>query len=515
MEEASRLSGDSSQYVIQAPGPIYRDKRFIVSKFTQSIPDFHDPSNKWRLSIEKPEISNTGKKLPPKDGKPGELFSRGVPEGALQGAAAAAAAAALKPVGPPKHGQAPPRPNLGSNYFVFVRVGKTITAYPIEALYNFKPPNRRVALSLDEAEAQISRDKARLGAVSDGRRVALTLEEAEAQISRDKSRLGARLGGRRVALTLEEAEAQITRDKARLGAMPGGRFVPKSLRAAAAAAGSKGANIESALFGSDDDDDDAEDWDMENEHADDDEYMGDGEDSLEDDPGERKKLGLEDEEDEEQEQALGEDEKKLKKKLEEEAKAEDDEAGEEDEEDMEGGAGGPPGSQYEDVEEDLDLDEMANDLVLDGTRRGTTPQPEAAGKKSEPSRPPSAKRKPEGAADESLGAVKPPTGPAPTGPARSRNTTPVPSRGATPPPARKATPPPAAAPGKGPVTQAEVVDVLKTNGKVPLTKIRAMFQARLTTTEARDNFKKLVQLVGKLEKDETGTQFVVLKPGLS
>ena len=37
-------------------------------------------------------------------------------------------------------------------------------------------------------------------------------------------------------MTLEEAEAQISRVKARSEAMPGGRFVPKSVREAAAAA---------------------------------------------------------------------------------------------------------------------------------------------------------------------------------------------------------------------------------------------------------------------------------------
>ena len=44
-----------------------------------------------------------------------------------------------------------------SNYFLLVKEKEVFTALPLTAWYNFKPPPRRVAMSLEEAEAEMEK----------------------------------------------------------------------------------------------------------------------------------------------------------------------------------------------------------------------------------------------------------------------------------------------------------------------------------------------------------------------
>ena len=70
----------------------------------------------------------------------------------------------------------------------------------------------------------------------------------------------------------------------------------------------------------------------------------------------------------------------------------------------------------------------------------------------------------------------------------------------------------AVVPGIGPPTEAEVVALLKSRGKLSVKDISSAFAGRLTTPEARKNFSALFKKVAKLgPADAQGTRFLTLR----
>ncbi|KAL6754361.1 hypothetical protein V8C86DRAFT_360008 [Haematococcus lacustris] len=183
----SAARSDLTELVILPPGPIHKAKKMMLARFLQATPALaSEPGARWKLAPDKtpdpstrrPASSSRAPPLPPWVlERGGELCQRGVPEGqaALSVAAAitnsmrsssssSTAAAGRGGRGPPA--QQAPAGGLGGNYFIFVRKGNTITAHPVDMVYNFRPPPKRKTLSLEDAEARMREARAAESAVS-------------------------------------------------------------------------------------------------------------------------------------------------------------------------------------------------------------------------------------------------------------------------------------------------------------------------------------------------------------
>ncbi len=98
-----------------------------------------DASSKWKLHKDKPEAippRRSRQPVPQQDGTPwllddaaGNVTHKGHLEGGID----------------------------TSNYFLLVKEHGAFTALPLAAWYNFRPPPRRVAMSLEEAEAEMEK----------------------------------------------------------------------------------------------------------------------------------------------------------------------------------------------------------------------------------------------------------------------------------------------------------------------------------------------------------------------
>lgn len=111
----------------------------ILLRTTQGAPAIlKEASSKWKLHKDKPEAIPPRRRqpVPQQDGTPwlledaaGNVTHKGHLEGGID----------------------------TSNYFLFVKEHGAFTALPLAAWYNFRPPPRRVAMSLEEAEAEMEK----------------------------------------------------------------------------------------------------------------------------------------------------------------------------------------------------------------------------------------------------------------------------------------------------------------------------------------------------------------------
>lgn len=124
---------------VRAAGTKHRDSKYVVGKFPMGAPAvLKQSSTKWKLHKDKPEAIPPRRRhsAPQQDATPwlledqaGNVTHKGQLEGGI----------------------------TASNYFLLVKEKEVFTALPLTAWYNFKPPPRRVAMSLEEAEAEMEK----------------------------------------------------------------------------------------------------------------------------------------------------------------------------------------------------------------------------------------------------------------------------------------------------------------------------------------------------------------------
>ncbi|GAX77309.1 hypothetical protein CEUSTIGMA_g4755.t1 [Chlamydomonas eustigma] len=569
------------RWSILAPGPIHRSKKFILAKFPQVHPDFKDAAVKWKLAPEKQDMgkkqgSEGNTKIPLLlEKRPGDQVQRGMPEGGLlsslassnsslrpraaaQALGGTAASTSSSTLNASAASSSSNTNNNSFNYFVMIRGPgpDSMTAYPADMIYQFKPVVKRTAPgTLEEAEALIRRQQQQADSEMVNSRFipkSVRMAAAKLQESLQESKMvsGVRddLDSNMLQLFGSDEDEGDMEDEDDLRSAKGGKKKGSKGAGVGTKRGGKQGRSRGYRAGDADggglDDEEmeemeeeqdelrpekpepAEDWEHENEFADDDEAVEGDDDMKEaDDPGERKRLGLE-EEDEEDEDAGDEDKAKLRKRL----KVEEGEAeGDMEEDNLKGftnvanGTGADDEGGVSDPDEDLDLDEMAQGALtsISSGAGGSSQQADASK---------GLKRKvlTDGSGQEGAGAK--------TASKRARSVTPPPQsvaalpQASTPPPLRATTPPlslsatvtaPKVIKSNGTVnatedavTQQDVVQALvANNGRMLLSSLKSTFQARLRGQGAVEALKEIVRKVGKLDKTPEGS-FVVLKPGL-
>uniref|UniRef100_A0A7S0RZ74 Transcription initiation factor IIF subunit alpha n=1 Tax=Chlamydomonas leiostraca TaxID=1034604 RepID=A0A7S0RZ74_9CHLO len=573
------------EFTIVPPGPIHRNKKMLLARFLHTQPKFGEAGAQWKMYPEKQAepksrvgVGSAIKQAPPPPNwlleRRGEVVQKGVPDLPMSAAAAAAQpAAASKPGGP--QGLRPlgraaggssgstvasaAAAQAGTNYFVFIRAGSTITAYPVDCLLTFKPPPRRGTntLTLEEAEAAMRGARAAEDSVSLSMVPKSVKEAAEKAAGDGKVDLAATIaslfgddeggeggGGDDLGIALPGRKGTGARGKR--GGGGGGRG-GRRVRGADGAELDADEVAEDIYAGELDElrptkPQPAEDWEHEEMVDDDDLHQGEEEsEKLEDDPGERKKLGLEgsdEEEEEKKDEGEGEGNRRLNQLIKEDEEREE---GEEDE----GGEGADMSqdvtgldAKYEDGDDDLDLDEMAQDLETGApggakaggkrkqaeaaapqTKRARTATPPPAAAKAEVK--PEVKKEPAAAAAAPKPAPAKPapaarpaaagasTGAKPAAPKAGGSTAAGTSTGAR--AAGASTGAKGAGSGMGPPTQAEIVaELKKAGGRTTMAHLGEVFRSRVPADHL-PAFKRDILAVAKSEKMPDGKLHIVLK----
>ena len=452
----------SREHNVRAAGADRSLQKFVLAKFPGAVPDLRGPGP-WRLGRHQEGPSKDWSL----ESDQSETKFRGVPDGGIAGA-------------------------TPSNYFILIkqRGADDFLAIPVDEWATFKPVAQRGQFSLEDAEAQMKYRRLQAERANPRLAQAIGAEDAagappgsappgdeEADSDEEWKDIKARaaslaaMGGNttaaannntRRATEVEEYDAgappELTMDEA--------VYVPKPR--------------------------DAEDWEHESEAADDDLDMGGASESeVEVSPSRGPVVSDSDGEGDMDASKV----KRAIRRMMRETGLEESEASE---------ASGDE-EEDDDAEDEEDLDRMASGMLPGAGGSG-----EAAGmslgvgRKRKTPPPPAVATIAGSATITAPSAAAIGGGSAGSSPveaaAKKARTSPGPTTTA------------AVVPGIGPPTEAEVVALLKSRGKLSVKDISSAFAGRLTTPEARKNFSALFKKVAKLgPADAQGTRFLTLR----
>lgn len=460
---------DNGPITVRAAGSQHRHAKYVVGNFPLGAPAIlKEASSKWKLHKDKPEAipPRRRQQVPQQDGTPWLLedaASNVTHKGHLEGGIAT------------------------SNYFLLVKEHGAFTALPLAAWYNFRPPPRRVAMSLEEAEAEM--EKKHNSHFSGTSRLSKAIAANEAQGAKEA---GPDEGGA-VGADSDEEEKRAVRARA-----------ANADQSSTAEGRNQSATADVNVIKGDKG---AEDWEYEENAADDDEDMGEQDDPHQGDaspPPRQSPAASQEDEEAEEGNSLSKHGRELQRLLKTTglSESDDDPSNEDVKEDT---------SLLTDDDDDDDMEDL--DALAKGLDKGTpaaSPKPASAaetGRKRSPTPTSGAtpalgsKRKNEGGqpAAKRKRSATPPTSQAQLPSIKSEDTAapaikkePTIKKEPIPSPAIKTDP--TAPKASGLVTSEEIKALItKSGGSMGATAVSKYFKGRLNTKEEKDQFKRAVR----------------------
>ncbi|KAL3131962.1 hypothetical protein ABBQ38_007658 [Trebouxia sp. C0009 RCD-2024] len=457
-----QTNADTNSTPVRAAGSAYREGRYVAGNFPMGPPAvLKESSTKWKLRRDKPEPVNPRRRqlASQRDATPwlledhaGTVTHKGHLEGGIN----------------------------PDNYFLLVKDQGGFTAVPLAAWYNFRPPPRRAAMSLEEAEAEMEKKhNSHFGGTG---RLSQAIARNEAKGALDA---GPDEGG---ALGADSDEEEKRANRARAASKdPSSTVEGRNQDAATDVNVIKG-------------DKGAEDWDHEANAADDDEDMGEQDDPNNRDaspPPRQTPTNSQDDEGPEEGGNLSKHGREVQRLLKRAGLSESDED-----------------ASHEDVKEDTDLmsddddeDEMEDlDALAKGMDRGRTALLPKAASAAETTSTTNTGRKrsptPTSAAVGAAGTKRKAEGSQVAAAKRKRSATPpVSAAGADAKPAMagavKAEPTPSPTDSPRPpdlVSLQEMKDFIRSRGgSIPATQLTQQFKSRIVTTQQKEHFKAMVK----------------------
>eukprot|EP00887_Chlorella_sp_A99_P004213 scaffold15.g4213.t1 len=484
----------SSSFTIRAAGADRKGQRAFVAKFplNAAAPDLREEGAAWGM-VPQEETDDKKVGVPGKlvlEEQPGQPAYAGQLEGGLRDA--------------------------GAGYFLLLRHKhhhNEFVAVPVDDWYNFRPANKRQALSLEDAEAEMKAQRERSSRASTKLAQAGNAKEggapgapapareeedgdAEADSDEEWKDIRARSAARQAIKTRPQARSRVA---AAGGGQAARRLGLAGLGAAHGRARCRGLSARAAKGVDDEGGEEVhveeahgEDWDHEDEAADDDLQLGSDEEDVAGGPEATPTRPAADSEEEEEgdlrpsqvHRRRGRGLKRMMRETGLEGSEDEDEGSEDDEE------------ESESIEDDEDLDRMAGEVLP-----GQAPAPAAPRRSRSPS---PAAGAGEGQSRKRKTASPPPPGSADAAPAAKRTRAPGAAAAAAAPAAPAAAPAaPAAAAAAPPdsvcgITGAEVKSLVRQKGRMMLADVVAHFKPRLGP-DSNKAFVRLVTAVLRLD----------------